>query len=260
MEIVSLSSTNFIGLTSNYNYDKTLKFEEEVIYTENGMYFPKSHAFVNANDVSTNNYSHLFLTHKTPLTSSLYIQDLKRLEDEGFSTYLAANAINGVNGNSTFLVVEEPPTEVNTANIQMSGTFDAIDNRYLFEIEFIDDTLCYIKHENNLNVRYMTVDFEGNISFAKKVNYDYLYDLNPQLFYYLYDRDQDYIVFYKNVSDIAKYVTYSTLDETLILTEPLTGVLTPYTSLSIFKCVSRNEAPNNTKLFDSWEFVLKSRP
>ena len=60
MEVVSLSSTNFIGLTSNYVYDKTLKFEEEIIYTENGLFFPKATALVNANDVAANNFSHLF--------------------------------------------------------------------------------------------------------------------------------------------------------------------------------------------------------
>lgn len=252
MEVVSLSSTNFIGLTSNYVYDKTLKFEEEVIYTENGLFFPKSTALTNANDVATNNFSHLFLSHKAPLTGSVYIRDLDRLEDEGFSTYLAANAINGINGGSVFLVVEEPPTEVNTARVAMSGTNDLIDNRYLFEIEFVDDTLCYIKHENNLNVRYLTVDYEGDITFTKKINYDYLYDLSPQLFYYLYDREQDYIVFYKNISDVAKYISYDALNETLTLTDPSTGVLTPYTTMSIFKCIDRNEAPNNTKLFDPW--------
>jgi len=257
MEIVSLRSTNFIGLTSNYVYDKALNFEENVIYTENDVNFPKSTALINANDVSTNNYSHLFLTYKNPLTSSVYIRDLKRLEDEGFATYLAINAINGINGNSTFLVVEEPPQGISTANIKMSGTSDLIDNRYLFEIEFIDDTLCYIKHENNLNERYMTIDYLGNITFTKKINYDHLYDLSPQLFHYLYDRDQDFIVFYKNISDIAKYVTYSIFDETLVLTEPLTGVLTPYTTQSIFKCISRNESPNNTKLFDSWVSYTK---
>jgi hypothetical protein len=259
MEVVSLSSTNYIGLTSNYVYDKTLKFEEEVIYTENGLFFPKSSALINTNDVATNNFSHLFLSHKAPLSGSVYIRDLDRLEDEGFSTYLASNAINGINGNSIFLVVEEPPTGVNTAKIAMSGTSDLIDNRYLFEIEFVDDTLCYIKHENSLNTRYMTVDYTGNITFTNKVYYDYLYDLSPQLFYYIYDRDQDFIVFYKNISDIAKYVTYNTLDETLTLTDPSTGVLTPYTTLSIFKCISRNEAPNNTKLFDSWVSYNRDR-
>jgi hypothetical protein len=252
MEVVSLSSTNFIGLTSNYVYDKTLKFEEEIIYTENGLFFPKATALTNANDVATNNFSHLFLSYKAPLTGSVYIRDLQRLEDEGFSTYLAANSINGINGGSVFLVVEEPPADVNTAKIAMSGTNDVIDNRYMFEIEFVDDTLCYIKHENNLNIRYMTVDYEGDITFTNKINYDYLYDLSPQLFYYLYDREQDYIVFYKNNSDIAKYVTYDALNETLTLTTPSTGVLTPYSTMSIFKCIDRNEAPNNTKLFDPW--------
>lgn len=252
MEIVSLSSTNFIGLSSNYVYDKALRFKENIVYTENGLYFPKSNALTNANDVATNNFSHLFLSYKAPLTDNIYIKDLERLEDEGFSTYLAINALNGITGESTFLVVEEPTVDVNTASIAMTGAVDAIDNRYLFEIEFIDDALCSVKHETNLESRYMTVDYLGNITFTKKGNYDHLYDLSPQLFYYLYDREQDFIVFYKNYSDIAKYVTYDIFEETLTLTEPFTGVLTPYTSLSIFKCINRNEAPNDTKLFDSW--------
>lgn len=252
MEIVSLSSSNFIGLTSNYVFDNMLKFEENVIFTENGIAFPKSASFTSPNDVSTNNYSHLFLTNKDTLTSNIYIKDLNSIKDEGFSTYLAIYAINGINGNSAFLVAAEPEPEFNSAALAVTGTNDAIDNRYLFEIEFVDSSVCYIKHRNGLTVRYLTVDYTGELTFTKKVFYDYLYDASPQLFYYIYDREQDFIVFYKNISDIAKYVTYDVFDETLTLTDPSTGVLTPYTSSSIFKCIDRNEAPNNTKLFDSW--------
>ena len=173
MEIVSLSSSNYIGLSSNYLHDNTLKFEENIIYTENGLTLPKSASFSNPNDVSTNNYSHLFLTNKSTLTSNIFIKDLDGVEDEGFSTYLAIYAVNGINGNSAFLVTEEPPTGTNTANIAVTGTYDIIDNRYLFEIEFLDNALCYIKHRNDLNTRYLTVDYVGELSFNKKVNFHY---------------------------------------------------------------------------------------
>lgn len=253
MEIVSLSSTNCIGLSARYSYDSTLKYENTLVYTENGLNLPFTHGFEQLNDTTSNNYSLLYLTNQKHLSSAIYIEDLANLEDEGFSTYLVANAINAITPFSKYWVAEEPDSfDTNLATVAVTGTSDSIDNRYFFDIYFLDEARCLIAHENDRMVRYLTVDYTGECHFLKYLNYSALGDTNPQQFFYIYDRESDFIVFYKNVNDIAKYVTFAPSTNSLTLSNPITATATPYPSLAIFRCTPRSEAPNNTKLYDPW--------
>lgn len=253
MEVICLSSTNYIGLTSDYIHDDTLKINQNIYYTEDGLEVPFIGALVSLGDNTINNFSNLFLTNKFTLSSVMEIEPLEHLRDEGFSTYLAYNAIGNITDESKFLVVQEPEIKVNTALCVMSGSWKSIDSRYMIDIQLLSDRLCKIYHENDNVSRYLTVDIAGGLRFAKDGNLDYLGDLSPQIFYYIYDRDQDYIIFLKNVNDIVKYVAYSSTSLTkLTLVNPLTAADIPYSSKSIFRCASRSEADNKTDLLDPW--------
>lgn len=252
MDVVSLSSSNCIGLSAVYTYDKTLHFDQNIYFTENGVNFPIANILKQLNDNTINNFSSLFLTNKQPLTSALYVEDLAPIRDEGFSTYIATNALNGINPTSRFLVVQEPPIAVNTAVCKMTGTREFTDNRYMFDIQFINDRWCKVSHENDNVTRYLTVDYLGALSFAKDSQTDYLGDLSPQIFYYVYDRESDVIVFLKNVNDIAKYVVYNAQVQSIALGDPLTAADIPYITRAIFRCTPRPDSSNNTNLYDSW--------
>jgi hypothetical protein len=250
MEIVSLSSTNFIGLTSNYKFDNTLKMPQNMYYTEHGVEIPFVEIFANSNDTAVNNYSNLYLSKYDKLESSVYIEDLSPLINESFATYLAVNAYGGINSSTKFVTVQEPPLGVNTAQVSVSGTQANIDNSYFFTIVILSDTLCKVEHVNNTVSRYLTVDSLNNISFAVDVLDNKLGDSNPQIFNYLYDRTNDLLVLSKTVSDVPKYISYS--GSSLVLIDPVIGTGTAYPLTSIFRLVPRNETSNTTKLFDPW--------
>lgn len=259
MEIVSLSSTTFIGLSTVYPYDPTLKYKENIIFTEEGFEFSQVDSMNVLNDTTVNNFSLLYLTKQQPLTSSIYIEPLKPLPDEGFSTFFVVNAINSITPFSRYWVVQEPSNQNDTAALAVTGEQAFIDNRYMFDVYFLDEKLCHIAHENNKNIWYLTVDYTGTLSFTKWGNYDYLDDASPQVFYYLYDRESDFIVFYKNVQDVSKYLAFNPSLQNVTLVDPITGSgSTPYPTLAIWRCQARNEAPNNTKLFDPWVLYDKN--
>jgi len=252
MEVISLNSTTYIGLSSKYAHDETTKFDQDIYYTEQGVDFPLTTSLANTSDNTINNFSNLFLTQSTPISSSIYIEDLEPIKDNGFTTYLAVYATGGTNDSSQYMVVQEPDISVSTAAVSMSGRKSRIDNRYMFTVTFIDDILCKIEHVNENIVRYLTVDAQSNIFFSFDTKTDSLGDLSPQLFYYTYDKDNDFIVFSKNQTDTAWYLTYDPTNTKLILTTPLTGRYTPYSQESIFACTPRPELPNDTKLIDPW--------
>ena len=253
MDVVSLSSTNFIGLTANYSYDNALSLNQSVYYTEQGLEVPLVDIFADLNDVSTNNYSNLYLSKYDNIQSSVTVNDLTPIINESFSTYLAANAYSGITTNSRFLLVQEPAYNVSSASISMSGTYANIDNRYFFKIILLDGNYCRISHINAGVTRYLTVDYVGNLAFTPYTYLDGL-DLSKQsqVFAYIYDRQNDLLVLTKNISDVAQVVTYNSSLQSLIMTDPLSGSGASYTTDSILKLQPRNESSNTTKLFDPW--------
>jgi hypothetical protein len=257
MEIIDLNYNSFSPLTASYSLDSEVTLKKDVLYTENNLFFALESILKTPNDFSSNNYSNLYLSKRDNINNNLQIQALEPLNDEGFSTYLAANATTIFSPNSRFWVVEEPVASVNAALVAASGTQSNIDNRYFFEITFLDNYSCKISHENSGIVRYLTIDYTGNLIFAKDSNTDYLGDNSPQIFNYVYDRQNDLILIIKNVNDIIFYVSFSPNNDELILVQSLTGTSFSYTSNSIFKCVSRSETANVTPINDPWSSYKK---
>jgi hypothetical protein len=251
MEVITLNSTNYIGLSTSYSPDNLLQFNQNIYYTEQGIGIPLSEVFSQANDSSTNNYSNLFLTQSTPLTGSVFIESLEHISDDGFTTYLAANAQDGITSTSNFLVVQEPDVSINTASISMSGQYQNLDNRYLFTIKFFTDTLCKVEHVNANVVRYLTMGADQVLYFSFDTNTDYLGDQSPQLFNYLYNRQYNYLILYKNLQDIPYYIGYDSTTQTLT-GDTGTAVIPSWPSTAEFTCMPRPTEPNNTLLYDPW--------
>ncbi|NBW58532.1 hypothetical protein EBR43_12320, partial [bacterium] len=218
----------------------------------NNLNFVFEQIFKNSNDFSSNNYSNLYLSRRDNINASANIEPLEPLADEGFSTFLAVNATTVFTPASRFWVVQEPAETVNTAMLAASGTLTSIDNRYFFEILFLDDYTCKVIHENDGIGRYLTVDYIGNLVFAKDANTDYLGEKSPQIFNYIYDRINELIVFIKNVNDVIYYVAFQQSNDELILTPSLTGTNFSFTTNSIFKCAARSETANYTPINDPW--------
>lgn len=252
MEIVSLSSNNYVGLTARYSEDPLLKFNQNIYFTEEGIEVPLINIFSQINDTAVNNYSNLFLTTRQPISGTLYIENLKALTDTGFSSYLATNALNRITQETRFLGVAEPPVDRVTANTTVTGTYEFLGNENMFDIEFINDALCKISHENENVVRYLTFDYSGRLIFAKDGRCDFAGDLSPQIFYYMYDKDHNFIVFLKNINDIVKYVAYMPETQKLGLIDPITAADVPYKNAAILKAIPRVALPNDTRLYDPW--------
>jgi hypothetical protein len=251
MVVKEFTPATFKPLSSVYVPDSKVKFNERIFFSENNVAFPMSQIFYKSNDNAINNFSNLFLTRNDTIESNIYVENLDPLPDEGFSTYLVANALLGINTFSRFWVVDEPDIDIKTAAIALTGRQEYIDNRYFFDITFLDDKFCKISHEHLNVTRYLTVDYLGNLVFCKDSKTDYLGRYSPQVFYYLYDRDSDYIVFYKNVNDIAKYLIINE-QEHLTLSDPVTGFAVPFDLGSIFKCIKRSDPANISKIYDTW--------
>jgi len=252
MDIISLDQSNFIGLSANYPYDNDLEIDQNTFFSEQNINISVNNILKDINDNKINSFSNVFLTGLDQIKNNIVINKLDNLEDEGFSTYFGVNALGAVTPASRFWDVDEPDITTNVAGLIVSGTYTDLNNRNFFDVELITEKFCKISHENDGIIRYLTVDYSGNLSFCKNVGLDALVEYSPQIFYYVYSRDYDYIILIKNINDICKFISYDAGLQDMILVDPLTGSAVPYSTNSILRVRPRNEAPNNTKLFDPW--------
>ena len=141
MDVINLDSTNFVGLSAKYSNDETLKFNQSIIFSEQSIYLSLNEILKEIYDNKINNYSNLFLTNKNVLSTGIYIDKLEPLEDEGFSTYFAANAAGTITPSTKFWVVDEPAISVNAAQVKVDGEFSTINNKYFFDVELLTGKL-----------------------------------------------------------------------------------------------------------------------
>lgn len=252
MNINILKNNNFQTLSATYKEDSTAIFKNINLNLEQNITFCLPEALKEANDNSINNYSNIFLSKKQNITDVLDLKQLSPLDDEGFSTYLAGNAIPDVTTFSKFWVVQQKDIGSNVANVAVSGTVAELDQRYLLDVVFMDENKCKIAHEDKGITRYLTVDVTNNLVFAIDANADSLGQYSPQIFSYIYDQDSDALVLLKNINDVPKFLELNNTTNKLVLSDPLTAGSIPYSSLSLWKCMYRPEISNTTKIYDSW--------
>lgn len=223
MQVFSLNTNNITPLSSNYSFDPDVNFTKNVFYTENNIFLNLEKVLQTPNDSTLNNYSNLHLTSPKIINDVLEIKPLNYLDDEGFSTYLAANSLYGLSDKSFYWVAEEPGINVNTAAVAVSGVAEKMDNRYYFEVTFLDGSTCKVAHENDGIKRYLTCDVTGNLSFNPDAKLDNLGEYSPQIFLYLYDRPNDLIALFKNINDIIFYISFNSVTKDLSFVAPVTG-------------------------------------
>jgi len=252
MEIYSLNTDNCTTLSANYSFDQNIQFLKNTLFTENNIFFNLENALQTPNDTTINNYSNLHLTDAKNIGDIIQIKPLEYLDDESFSTYLAANALYNITDQSRYWVAEEPAYSATGANVAVSGISESMDNSYYFEITLLDDFKCKIAHENDGVKRFLTVDATGNLSFYTDANLDYMGEYSPQIFLYVYDRKNDLITFLKNLNDIIFYVSFDSINEELGFTQTLTGADLRFTSSTTFRCQARQDTSNITPIDDPW--------
>jgi hypothetical protein len=268
MDIVSVDPTNSVGLSSTYAPDQTVQFDQSFFLTEQGYSFPFTQAYAGLKDTAINNYSNLYLTKTDTLTSNISIQPLDPLPVNGFCTYLATYETPDILDTTKFVVVEEPPITVKSANISLSGVYQGLDNRSLFEIIFVDNLFCQVKHSYKGIDRYLTAE-NGFLLFELSNNYSGPSLTNSQLFYYAYDQDNNALVLSKTFIDntgnsVCLFVGYTpgpypayiptgpNATSGITFYDPIQGSNTPFPPTCIFRTTPRPGDVTEATLYDAW--------
>ena len=239
MESSLYSTSTFKKVTARYA-DTTVNLKSRPFYTEQDMNMSFPSMLSATNDVKINNFSNLYLTDRKKLSDILSVKPLAKVQ-RIFTSFLAFNSVGGTDGDSVYWEFEETPIGERGRTCKATTISKLPINENFFEVVFLNEILCEIHHNDNNTDYLLSLDYSFNLRFAPR--FDLLYldgrPIHPQVFYYVYDEDNDYIVFYKKVLDFPYYLTFNPAENILGLKQPPLGSEDTFPVDSILKLRSR---------------------
>jgi len=249
MEIKPLNKESFPSIRLNYELDSTAKVVKDNFENEQNLDILLNNFLKDARDTASNKYSNFYLTDRVNLSKNLEFKSLENPKIEKFTTWLASDADQLLTTKTDFWTLANDVEGGDTVvYVAASGTPFDINNKYIFDIEFLSEKICRISHSYSNYTRYLTINYlnaTGNTFFCLDNGQNPFDPNSTQSFYYLYDRKNDFIVIYKLINDIA-YIIYTyevTKDITLFL--PETSDDFGFLNDQIYRCRSRFEPQNS---------------
>lgn len=261
MEIQALNKTTYPSIRLNYDLDSTLSLKNDNFENEQNLDILLHNFLKDSRDASSNKYSNFYLTDLTGLQDNIEFKSLENPKIEKFTTWLASDADKLLTTKTDFWNIENDiEGNISTIDVSASGIFTDIDNRYIFDIEFLDDKICRIAHSYNNYTRYLTINYlqaTGNTFFCLDNGQNPFDPNSTQSFCYLYDRNNDFIVIYKLINDIAYILQTFEITKDISLYLPLTSDDFGFLNDQIYRCRSRFETQNEPLVNSIWAQYTK---
>jgi len=260
MDILPLNKETFPSISLNYDLDNTITVEKDVFENEQNLQIYLYDFLKDSRDVSSNKFSNFYLTDRFILKDKLSVRELENPQVEVFTTWLASDADKLLGTKTNFWVTEDIDTNQTTVEVMASGGFLDVSNQYIFDIYLLNNNLCRVGHTYGKYTRYLTINYlNATGSYFCLDNGQDPYDPNStQTFYYLYDRNNDFIVFYKLVNDIAYILQTDESTKELTLFIPGTSNDFGFTEDQIYRCRSRFEPITKPRLENNWVVYTKN--
>ena len=242
MDVKVLTSNNLVSLSANYSLDQQINFLKSEKNSYHGVDFTLNACLSGTKDTSTNKYSNFYLSNSEKYKNILELDNLDVPDNYKFVTYIT--------------VTEAPTTYLAVGNsiinnsAQVDFTDSLSDNSY-FLIEFnFDNETCYISNSKDVT-RYLGFDYiNSQFVFLSSKSEDL------SLFNYVYDKDNQSIVFSKKLYDKVNYLYYDQTCNLLSFRNALsTTSFTPFRYKNVFKL--RKDYFNLSNSLSSSNYVYK---
>lgn len=222
MEVLTLSNSNFTGLSSNYTYDQDLIVNTDNHVSYEGLNVSIIDGLCAAVDTSTNYYSSFVLSNKTNVNDFVTINNTTKTFPYSTTTYLALYTAGNVLPQSKVLATSYTNTLSVAAypiffnNYQDNTTFQN------YTINFIDNETCTITQVFD-TINYYLSYYQSNTGVGTFLMVNRYQNDEVNLFNYLYDTIYNQIVLTKKVNGLQKYVSYGDSTGVLSMVDFVTG-------------------------------------
>ena len=195
MEVKVLNSSTFASLSATYDLDDNVSFKNSNRNSYHGFDLTLDNCLSGTKDTTINNYSSFFLSDDFNYDNYLSIDVLDVPENYTFTSYIISE--------STSMYLSAVPAGKNPLT-QITFS-DYSDNTSFFEIYFIDNLNCKIRHTEANLVRYLSYNYV-NSEIVMLTGYDTIGNNDINTFQYVYDTNNNVISFSKKIFDKTQYL------------------------------------------------------
>jgi len=225
MDVKVLTSNNLVSLSANYDLDQQVNFLKSSKSSYHGIDLTLDTCLSATKDTSTNKYSNFYLSNSDKYRNILTLDQLEVPDNYNFVTHIMVSEAP-----DTYLAVGDNlcSTCKNSANVTFTDSLS--DNSY-FLVEFdFDNETCYISNSYNIK-RYLGFDYVSS-------KFVFLSSKNENIseFSYVYDQENQQIVFYKKLYDKVNYLYYDQANDLLSFRNALSTIsITPFRYKNVFR-------------------------
>ena len=225
MEVKVLNSSTFASLSATYELDNNVSFKNTNRNSYHGFDLTLDNCLSGTKDTTINNYSSFFLSDDFNYNDFLSVDILDVPENYTFTSYIISESTSMYL--SAIPAGKNPLTQVTFA--------DYSDNKSFFEIFFIDNLNCKIKHTEGNLVRYLSYNYV-NSEIIMLTGYDTIGNNDINTFQYVYDRNNNVISFSKKIYDKTQYLYVSQETNSLLFKlPPSNNRVQPFKNFELFK-------------------------
>tara|TARA_R100000152_G_C6782049_1_gene218142 strand:+ start:3989 stop:7282 length:3294 start_codon:yes stop_codon:yes gene_type:complete len=226
MEVKVLNSISFASLSANYELDTNVNLKATNRASYHGLDLTLDECLSAVKDTSINNYSSFYLSNDYDYKDVLSLDKLSLPSNYTFTSYIRLNN----DSENTYLASKSAPKQGLTSLYYTS----TLGKDAFFEINFLDDVNCKIKHTEGNITRYLTYNYlTTNLSMLTGTDTVEQFDLNT--FQYVYDASSDYITFTKKIFDAPHVLTYSSSSTLTLEPSDNNARVFPYLTTQTFK-------------------------
>lgn len=254
MDVLTLSSSNFTGISSNYPYDDTLSVITDNYTSYDGINVSIIDGLCSAVDTSTNYYSAFVLSNRGNINDIIEINTVQQTYPYSLTTYLGLYTTGDILPESRVVV-----TAINDVVSAVSHPINFVSynnniNLINYTINYLSPDTCTITQKINAVEHYLSY-YQSNTGLGAFLMVEGYQTDEVNLFNYVYDTDLSQLVLMKKVNGLQKYVSYGSPLGCLSLVDFVTGA-DVFINSSAFKV--RNYSINDLLINSDWYSYVKN--
>lgn len=222
MDVLTLSNSNFTGLSSNYTYDPNIIVNTDNHVSYEGLNVSIIDGLCAAIDTSTNYYSSFVLTNKGDVNNIVSINSTSHTPPYSLTTYLALYTAGNVLPLSKVLSTSYNPLLSVVAYPIYFNDYQDDTTFQNYTINFIDNETCTITQFLNTSTYYLSY-YQSNTGIGTFLFVNTYQNDEVNLFNYIYDTTYNQIILTKKVNGLQKYVSYGDPEGFLSMVDFVTG-------------------------------------
>jgi hypothetical protein len=251
MQILDYHRANVQPVSAVYSLDEDVKFKHTKDFASSGLEFTFIDMLSSLQDTSLNSHTNLYLSEPKGVGNIIEVVPTKIEYPLYRSTYIKAKT------SDSYWVVNGA-----TGVLEVSGSAAYIDNRYFFELEMLDPSYLAVRHYDNSNLKYLTLNHttSSQLTFETRIDDFKTYSRieDTQLFQYIIDEDNNTLSLFSPIlsgvigsMDIV-LPTQLTILQGVVQAGPVTISTTGSVDTNTFTIRPNTPAPSVLDLRNTW--------